>query len=143
MNIVVKKSEGSLDNIERMQSRENAAFGIVQSDVLGVLYLKKPEVAKKSAMIYPFYSEEVHIIARKNIKSFTDLTQKTIATGTKGSGNWLTMVYLFHKMHISSGFCLWLVGRDREKSDFPAYQRSFGAEKAGGQEIRKTQRQFG
>jgi TRAP transporter TAXI family solute receptor len=100
MNIVVKESEGSLDNIERMQSRENAAFGIVQSDVLGVLYLKKPEVAKKLVMIYPFYSEEVHIIAHKNIKSFTDLNQKTIATGTKGSGNWLTMAYLFHKMRI-------------------------------------------
>jgi TRAP transporter TAXI family solute receptor len=102
MNIMVKESEGSLDNIERMQSRENAALGIVQSDVLGILYSRKPEVAKKLAMIYPFYNEEVHIIARKNINSFTDLAQKTIASGTKGSGNWITLTYLLHKMNVKT-----------------------------------------
>jgi TRAP transporter TAXI family solute receptor len=100
MNILVKESKGSLDNIERMQSRENAAFGIVQSDVLGILYLRKPQVAKQLVMIYPFYNEEVHILAQKHIKSLLDLNQKTIATGTKGSGNWLTTAYLLHKMHI-------------------------------------------
>jgi uncharacterized protein len=100
INIIVKESKGSLDNIERMKSRENAAFGIVQSDVLGILYLKKPQVAKQLVMIYPFYNEEVHIIAQKHINSFMDLNKKTIATGTKGSGNWLTMAYLLHKMHV-------------------------------------------
>ena len=100
MDIVVKESEGSLDNITRMQSRENAAFGIVQSDVLGVLYLKKPEVVKRLGIIYPFCNEEVHLIARKNIESFTDLNQKTIATGTKGSGSWLTLTNLLHKMRV-------------------------------------------
>lgn len=100
LDIQVKKSEGSLDNIERMESRENAAFGIVQSDVLGVLYLQKPEVAKKLRMIYPLYNEEVHILARKEITSFEDLDGKTIASGTRGSGNWLTLACLLQKMRV-------------------------------------------
>src|SRR5690348_7575463 len=37
LHILVKDSEGSLDNIRRLVSRENAALGIVQSDVLGFL----------------------------------------------------------------------------------------------------------
>ena len=101
LDIEVKASEGSISNIERMNSRENAAFGIVQSDVLGFLYLKKPDMAKKLSMIYPLFSEEVHILARKNISRFSDLEGKRIATGTKGSGNWLTIANLLHIMRIA------------------------------------------
>jgi TRAP transporter TAXI family solute receptor len=99
LNIVVKASEGSLKNIQRMNSRENAAFGIVQSDVLGILYANQPEVAKHLRMVYPLYNEEVHILARKNILKFRDLQGKKVATGTKGSGNWLTLANLLHTMH--------------------------------------------
>jgi len=100
LNIKVKDSEGSLNNIKRMNSKENAAFGIVQSDVLGILYINKPEVAKNLRMVYPLYNEEVHILARKEIRSFSDLQGKRIATGTKGSGNWLTLANLLHKMKV-------------------------------------------
>lgn len=101
LDIKVKESEGSLNNIERMNSRENAAFGIVQSDVLGILYRNQRRVAQKLGMIYPFYNEEVHILARKEIREFSDLNGKTVATGTKGSGNWLTMANLLHKMKVA------------------------------------------
>ncbi len=98
LDIRVKASEGSISNIERMNSRENAAFGIVQSDVLGFLYLKQPELAKRLSLIYPLYSEEVHILTRKTITHFSDLDGKKIVTGTKGSGNWLTLANLMHIM---------------------------------------------
>lgn len=100
LTIKVKASEGSLNNIKRMNSRENAAFGIVQSDVLGILTINQPQVAKNLRMVYPLYNEEVHILARKSIKRFSDLDGKTIATGTKGSGNWLTLANLLHKMKV-------------------------------------------
>jgi len=100
LNIKVKESQGSLSNIERMNSRENAAFGIVQSDVLGILYVNQPKVAKNLRMVYPLYNEEVHLLARKEIRSFSDLQGKRVATGTKGSGNWLTLANLLHKMKV-------------------------------------------
>lgn len=98
--IQVKESEGSLNNIERMNSKENAAFGIVQSDVLGILKTNQPEVARHLRMVYPLYNEEVHILARKQIRSFADLQGKRVATGTKGSGNWLTLANLLHTMGV-------------------------------------------
>lgn len=97
LNIQVKESQGSLDNIKRLNSRENAAFGIVQSDVLGILYTNKPEVAKRLRMVYPLYNEEVNLLARKSIRRFSDLEGKAVATGTKGSGNWLTLANLLHQ----------------------------------------------
>lgn len=103
VDIIVKHSEGSLDNIERMLSSENAAFGIVQSDVLGYLYSAAPHIARNLRLIYPLYNEEVHIFARKDIASFKDLNGKSIAIGTKGSGNWLTMTNMMHMMKIKPG----------------------------------------
>ena len=100
LNIKVKESEGSLKNIQRMNSRENAAFGIVQSDVLGILEAKQPQVAKRLRMVYPLYNEEVHLLARKEIRRLEDLEGKVVATGTKGSGNWLTFANLLYKTKV-------------------------------------------
>src|SRR5471032_3171362 len=41
IHVNVKPSEGSVDNIKRINSSENAALGIVQSDVLGFLSRSK------------------------------------------------------------------------------------------------------
>lgn len=99
LEIEAKPSEGSLDNIDRITSKENAAFGIVQSDVLGFLKNdpspKVQKVAKRLRMIFPFYNEEVHILARKEITKFSDLHQKRVAVGRQRSGTWLTANNLF------------------------------------------------
>jgi len=98
VDILVKDSKGSIDNIKRLNSRENAAFGIVQSDVLG--FLERSEstemqaVAKKLRLIFPFYNEEVHLFANKSIQTFEDLQGKRLVMGEKESGNWLTSTNL-------------------------------------------------
>ena len=92
--ILVSPSKGSIDNIRRMMSRENAAFAIVQSDVLG--YLSKSsnprfrEAAKRLRLIFPFYNEEVHLFARKEIQSIQDLEGKIVVVGPKSSGTNMT-----------------------------------------------------
>ncbi len=62
VDIIVKESEGSIANIERLNSRENAGLAIVQSDVLGFLIRSDdPEmkkVAERLRLIFPFYNEE-------------------------------------------------------------------------------------
>jgi len=107
VTVDVKSSEGSIDNIKRINSTENASLGIVQSDVLGFLSRSKnPDSVKMASnlrMIFPLYNEEVHILARKNIKSFSDLQGKKVAVGEEGSGNMLTAVNLFSMMNVAPG----------------------------------------
>lgn len=94
LDIVVKSSEGSIANIKRLTSKENAAIAMVQSDVLGFLGRSdNPEtqrIAQKLRLIFPFYNEEVHLFARKEITRFEDLQGRRVVIGTEGSGNWLT-----------------------------------------------------
>ncbi len=107
IDVDVKQSEGSIDNIKRINSSENAALGIVQSDVLGFLSRSKsPEsirMASNLRMIFPFYNEEVHVLARKDIKTFADLQGKRVAIGEDGSGNMLTAINLFSLMNVTPG----------------------------------------
>ncbi|MBL8259701.1 MAG: TAXI family TRAP transporter solute-binding subunit [Candidatus Competibacteraceae bacterium] len=98
LEIAVKDSKGSIDNIRRINSKENATFGIVQSDVLG--FLSRSEnaelrrVAGRLRLIFPFYNEEVHVLANKNISSFNDLQGKRVVVGEQDSGTWLTAMNL-------------------------------------------------
>ncbi len=98
LDILVKDSQGSIDNIRRINSKENATFGIVQSDVLGFLSRSEsPEmrqVAGRLRLIFPFYNEEVHLFANKSIQSFSDLQGKRVIVGEQGSGTWLTATNL-------------------------------------------------
>jgi uncharacterized protein len=94
LDLLVKESEGSIANFRRLNSPENAALAIVQSDVLGFLRRSDdPEVrhiAQRLRLVFPFYNEEVHLFARKPIRRFDDLEGKRVVVGTEGSGNWLT-----------------------------------------------------
>ncbi len=94
VDIIVKKSEGSLANIRRMMSKENAGLGIVQSDVLGFLKTSSDanmrRISSRLRLVFPFYNEEVHLFARKSVQRLSDLNGKRVVVGTKGSGNWLT-----------------------------------------------------
>lgn len=107
LELIVKESEGSLDNIRRMVSKENAGLGIVQSDVLGFLNRSTdPEmrrIARRLRLIFPFYNEEVHLFARKDIQRLSDLNGKRVVVGTKGSGNWLTAHNILQLANIQPG----------------------------------------
>ncbi|MGD9209560.1 MAG: TAXI family TRAP transporter solute-binding subunit [Desulfobacteraceae bacterium] len=105
VDILVKESEGSLDNIRRLKSKENAAIAIVQSDLLGFLSRSKDPTVKRYSrnlkLIFPFYNEEVHLLAGKEIKSIEDLAGKRVVVGTKGSGNYLTSNNLLNMLQIT------------------------------------------
>ncbi len=107
VDILVKESEGSIDNIRRMNSRENAALGIVQSDVLGFLTrsnsAEMKKIAKRIRMIFPFYNEEIHLFANRSIQSVKDLQGKRVIIGKSGSGNWLTATNLMKIAGVKAG----------------------------------------
>lgn len=105
IDISVKTSEGSIDNIKRVSSGDSVTLGIVQSDVLGFLGRSKNPDSMKIAgnlrMVFPFYNEEVHVLARNEIKDFKELQGKKVAIGEEGSGNMLTAINLFSMMEIA------------------------------------------
>ncbi len=104
VDVEVKDSKGSLKNILRMASKENAGFGIVQSDILSYLRFSGDADNKKLAdrlrLMAPLYKEEVHIFAKKSIQSLADLDGKRVAVGNEGGGSWLTAVTLFDYANI-------------------------------------------
>lgn len=98
VKIDVKESQGSIENLKRINSRENASLGIVQSDLLGYLRRSQEPETKKLAenlrLVFPFYQEEVHVLARTTVKNFQDLNGKRVVVGEVGSGHWLTSMNL-------------------------------------------------
>lgn len=105
VSVDVKSSEGSIDNIKRINGAEKTSLGIVQSDVLGFLSRSRSpdsmRMANNLRMVFPFYNEEVHVLARNEIKSFSDLQGKRVAVGEDGSGNMLTSINLFSIMGVT------------------------------------------
>lgn len=95
----VLSTSGSIDNIKRISGGNGqVALGIVQSDILGFLSRSTSDntraIAKDLSLIFPFYEEEVHILARKDILGFRDLAGKRVVVGQEGSGNMLTAMNL-------------------------------------------------
>lgn len=113
--VEVRASEGSIDNIRRINSTENAALGIVQSDALGFLARSEADASQDAThlrVVFPLYNEEVHVLARRSIKSFAELEGKRVAIGEEGSGSMLTALNLFSLMKVNP----------KESKEMPAEQ---------------------
>jgi TRAP transporter TAXI family solute receptor len=100
INLNVYNSKGSVENIFAVYQRPATQLGIVQADVLAFVarvhtdpVLKR--IAKKIRMVFPLYNEEVHLLARREISDFDDLTDRRVAIGREGSGTYLTARLLF------------------------------------------------
>ncbi|MBY0355557.1 MAG: TAXI family TRAP transporter solute-binding subunit [Rickettsiales bacterium] len=96
----VRGTSGSIENLKLMtKTGENAGLGIVQSDVLGFLRrsnnANSRQIADKLRLVFPFYKEEVHVLARKKFTSVQQLQGARVVIGEEGSGNSLTAINLF------------------------------------------------
>ena len=96
LTLNVRESAGSLENFLGVRSRRHTQFGIVQSDVLEYLRTYASEdrnIARAIAgvrIMAPLYNEEVHILAKREISSLSDLTGRRVAVGVEDSGTFLT-----------------------------------------------------
>ena len=96
----VFSSNGSIENAYAVYKRPGVPLGIVQADVLAFVTKMQNNallrsVARKVRMVYPLYDSEVHILGRKDIASFEDLTGKRVAIGDEASGTYMTSKLLF------------------------------------------------
>jgi TRAP transporter TAXI family solute receptor len=101
IDLTVHPSKGSIENVYAVYQKPGVQMGIVQSDVLAFVgriqsdpVLKR--IAKKTKLIFPLYNEEVHLLGRREITDFDDLTDRRVAIGREGSGNYLTARLLFN-----------------------------------------------
>ncbi len=108
IRLSVYPSSGSVDNIYTVYRVPSIQLGIVQSDVLAFVAedasnktLKS--IARKIRIVFPLYNEEVHIVARKEIGQFSDLSGRRVAVGEDGSGTYLTAKLLFKASGIKPG----------------------------------------
>ena len=96
----VDDSQGSVQNVFSVYKAPDTQLGIVQSDVLAFVAkiqtdLVLQRIAAKTKMVFPFYNEEVHLLANADVKDFDDLSGKIVAIGEEGSGIYLTSRLLF------------------------------------------------
>src|SRR5215469_10228109 len=96
----VYNSKGSIENVFAVYQRPGVQLGVVQSDVLAFITRLQSDptlvkIAKKTRMVFPLYNEEVHVLGRRGIADFEDLTGKRVAIGRDGSGTFLTARLLF------------------------------------------------
>src|SRR6266568_5598053 len=100
INLTVFPSKGSIENVYAVYQRPGVQLGVVQSDVLAFITRLQSDqtlikIAKKTRMVFPLYNEEVHVLGRRGIADFEDLTGKRVAIGRDGSGTFLTARLLF------------------------------------------------
>jgi uncharacterized protein len=78
-------------------------FGIVQSDVL--TYIKKQgtfsDIQSRVKYITKLHNQELHIIARKEIRNLKDLAGRKVNFGVKGSGSYITASTIFDSINLS------------------------------------------
>ena len=96
----VYNSKGSIENVFAVYQRPGVPMGIVQSDVLAFVARVQTDpvlqrIAKKTRMVFPLYSEEIHLLGKKGIADFDDLAGRKVAVGRDGSGTYLTARLLF------------------------------------------------
>ena len=100
IDLNVYTSKGSVENIFAVYQRPRTQLGIVQSDVLAFVARVQTDatlrrIAKKIKMVFPLYNEEIHVLGRREITDFDDLTDRRVAIGREGSGTYLTARLLF------------------------------------------------
>ena len=110
-DLIVKKTEGSVTNMEKIgssQEENKPIFTFVQNDVLQKLTKEahsgdseKQKILNKTKVLMPIYNEEIHILVRENdldIKNFRDLKDKKISIGMQNSGTAITSKSLYFKL---------------------------------------------
>lgn len=108
IHLAVFNSSGSVENIYAVYQRPGNHLGLVQSDVLAFVAKVRTEprlklIADKIKWVFPLYDQEVHILGRAAIRSFSDLEGKRVAIGHAESGTYLTSRLLFEISGIEPG----------------------------------------
>lgn len=95
--------KGPLQNLTDLRFLRGIDVAIVQSDALD--YARKQRLVpgiESLTYIAKLYNEELHLLARSNIKTITDLSNQTVNVDLRGSGTAVTASRLFDLLKITA-----------------------------------------
>ena len=97
LRIVPVAGKGSLQNLLDVLYLEGIDIGLVQADVLEHAKSKQvhPDLEGAIRYVAKLHNEELHLLVREDIESFTDLADKPVSIGPPGSGSFITASALF------------------------------------------------
>ena len=103
MRILPIAGKGSVRAIEDLLLLRGVDLALVQADVLEFYKQANlfPDIDKKLRYIAKLHNEELHILARKNIRSIHELEGKKVNFGPLASGSYVTASLIFEQLRIS------------------------------------------
>ncbi len=103
LRIVAMIGKGSLQNLADIMLLRGVDIGIVQSDALAYARRQRllPGLDRLVQYIAKLYDEEVHVLARADIASLSDLGGKPVNVDVRGSGTAMTAALIFDSLGIA------------------------------------------
>lgn len=94
--------QGSIKGVEDLLYLEGIDIALIQSDVLDFFAARKiySNLRDKLRYITVLYNEEIHLVARNDIKTINDLAGKKVSFGPASSGTYLTSSVIFSRLGI-------------------------------------------
>ncbi len=102
VEVVPLESSGTFENLRRMLSKENAAFGFAQADMLAGMTNANKLSSRVDTLrlVLPLYPEEFHVLARLPLRQFSELAGRRIVTSSSSEGSRHTAANLFRHFGI-------------------------------------------
>lgn len=100
--VVPVPGDSGLQNISRLLNDPHIDAGFVSTDVLADTKTQSsvPNLAQKFQVVARFCPQEVHVVARSDIKSLADLAGKKVNFGSSGGSSAVTATVLFRAFNI-------------------------------------------
>ncbi|MDB5651888.1 MAG: hypothetical protein JWL62_3408, partial [Hyphomicrobiales bacterium] len=91
----------SIDQLASPDGGSDADLAILQSDALDDARKSAgPELARKLSFVARLYNQEIHVVARPGIATFTDLAGKKVAVGSADTPGGRTAALLFERASV-------------------------------------------
>jgi TRAP transporter TAXI family solute receptor len=102
LRILPMLGRGSLQNIADLLYLKGVDVAIVQSDILAYTKMEHlyPGIDLAAQYITRLYSEEVHILARADVKTLADLKGRPVNIDRPGSGTAMTSMLMFNALGV-------------------------------------------
>lgn len=107
IDLDVIPSSGSLQNIDELYRFSSIPLAMSQLDVLAFMNTLGNDDAEirqryeALQLVLPLYQEKLHILAKKDLQTISDLNGKKVAIGVSGSGTTLTSVMMLHSARVA------------------------------------------
>ncbi len=104
LRVVPSLGKGSLQNLSDILFLKGVDIGFVQSDVVpyAIQHNMFPGLAQRIRYIAKLYDEEVHVLARADIKKIEDLDGQRVNVDVLGSGSAITAEVLLNSLGIKA-----------------------------------------